>query len=139
MNAIVLTAAISAIFNAADDSSTSFLERLMAQGLGDRATARPYALRWASQKYGEKIVEGQRGEMLPKDSAADLAVKRVLTACYGPAKAPASSGKGEPTKVRISAAERAAFKALLEAEAAMLAACGGDEKRMRAVVKALRA
>ena len=132
MNAIVLTAAISAIFNAADDSSTSFLERLMAQGLGDRATARPYALRWASQKYGEKIVEGQRGECLPKGSAADTAVKRVLTACYGPATGLASSGKGEPTKTRVSAAERAAFKALVQA-------CGGDEKRLAVVVKALRA
>ena len=132
MNAIVLTAAISAIFNDADNSATSFLERLMAQGLGDRAAARPYALRWAAQKYGEKIVEGQRGECLPKGSAADTAVKRVLQACYGPATASASSGKGEPTKVRISAAERAAFKALREA-------CGGDEKRLAVVVKALRA
>tara|TARA_R110000868_G_scaffold112176_3_gene302288 strand:- start:5689 stop:6087 length:399 start_codon:yes stop_codon:yes gene_type:complete len=132
MNAIVLTAAISAIFDDANESATSFLERLMAQGLGDRAAARPYALRWASQKYGVKIKIGQRGECLPKDSAADEAVKRVLTACYGPAKAPASSGKGEPTKTRVSAAERAAFKALVQA-------CGGDEKRLAVVVKALRA
>lgn len=139
MDAIIVTTAIADIFNAADNSATGFLERLMAQGLGDRATARPYALRWAAQKYGEKIVEGQRGEKLPKDSAADEAVKRVLTACYGPATAPASSGKGEPTKVRISAAERAAFKALVAAEKALLDACGGNEKRMRAVLKALRA
>lgn len=138
-NAIILNAAIIAIFNEANESATSFLERLMAEGLGDRATARPYVLRWASAKYGVKIKIGQRGECLPKDSAADEAVKRVLTACYGPAKAPASSGKGEGTLIKVKAAERAAFKALLEAEAAMLAACGGDEKRMRAVVKALRA
>ena len=131
-NAIIVTTAIAAIFDAADNSATGFLERLMAEGLGDRATARPYVLRWASKKYGVKIVEGQRGEMLPKDSAADLAVKRVLTACYGPAKAPASSGKGEGTKVRVSAAERAAFKALVQA-------CGGDEKRAAVVFKALRA
>lgn len=132
MNAIVLTAAISAIFDAADNSATGFLERLMAEGLGDRATARPFVLRWASKKYNVKIVEGQRGEMLPKGSAADTAVKRVLQACYGPATGLASSGKGEPTKVRISAAERAAFKALVQA-------CGGDEKRLAVVVKALRA
>lgn len=131
MNAIVLTAAISDIFNDADNSATGFLERLMAQGLGDRATARPYVLRWASAKYGVKIVEGQRGEKLPKDSAADLAVKRVLEACYGPATASASSGKGEPTLVKIKAVERAAFKALI-------AACG-DEKRAAVVFKALRA
>lgn len=131
-NAIILNAAIIAIFNEANDSATSFLERLMAQGLGDRATARPYALRWASQKYGVKIEQGQRGEKLPKDSAADLAVKRVLEACYGPATTPASSGKGEPTLIKVKAAERAAFKALLES-------CGGDEKRLAVVVKALRA
>jgi hypothetical protein len=40
--------------------------------------------------------------------------------------------RAEPTKTRVSAAEREAFKAFL-------AACGGDKKRAAAVFKALNA
>jgi hypothetical protein len=40
--------------------------------------------------------------------------------------------RAEPTKMRVTAAEREAFKAFL-------AACGGDKKRAAAVFKALNA
>ena len=47
-------------------------------------------------------------------------------------KAPTERARAEPTKQRVSAEERAAFKAFL-------AACGGDKKRAAAVFKALNA
>jgi hypothetical protein len=47
-------------------------------------------------------------------------------------KAPTERARAEPTKQRVSAEERAAYKAFL-------AACGGDAKRAAAVFKALNA
>ena len=47
-------------------------------------------------------------------------------------KAPEERARAEPTKMRVTAAEREAFKAFI-------AACGGDKKRAAAVFKALNA
>ena len=80
-NAATKSAAF-AIFDEADKSSASFAERLMALGIGDRATAKPLAMVWASKKYKAEIVEGQRGDKLPRDSAAEKAMHRVLAACF---------------------------------------------------------
>ena len=79
-------AAIFAVFSEADDKALSFADRLMALGVGDRATARPLAVEWASKKYGAPLVPGQRkakGQMvLPRDSAAEKAMHRVLSVCF---------------------------------------------------------
>jgi hypothetical protein len=74
--------AVYAVFNQADKSSVSFAEQLLALGIGSRADARPLAMEWASKKYNVKIKQGQRGAMLPEDSAADKAMRRVLGVCF---------------------------------------------------------
>ena len=56
-----INAAIFAIFTDADNSSLSFAERLLAEGIGDKATARPYAVAWAAKKHTIKTKPGQRG------------------------------------------------------------------------------
>ena len=66
----------------------------------------------------------------PKYEAAKTTVRDIMLMLQGTTRH-AESKRTEPTKVRISAAERAAFEALL-------AACG-DAKRLSIVVKALNA
>ena len=116
-------AAINAVFNDADKSSASFTERLLALGVGDRATAKPLAMRWAAEKYGCKIEEGQRGEKLPRDSAAEKAMNRVLAVCFPRADLPVSAAteRAKADKVdrliaaylKLSAGEKRSFKARL--------------------------
>jgi len=77
--------AVAAIFNAII-LDVSYTEQLCSHGIGDRATARPFALTWAASKYGVKLVEGQRGLSLDQTSAkyetARKAVQRVLDVCF---------------------------------------------------------
>ena len=87
------TIAINAVFEAVDKSSTSFTERLLALGVGTRAIAYPLAMQWASKRYNDKIVSGQRGDRLTRDSAADKAMRRVLDVCFPPAERPQSTSK----------------------------------------------
>lgn len=54
-------ASVSAVFNDADNSAAEFLARLMEQGIATRAEAEPFALLWASTKYGCPLSENQRG------------------------------------------------------------------------------
>ena len=54
-------ASVSAVFNDADNSAAEFLARLMEQGIATRAEAEPFALLWASDKYGCPLSENQRG------------------------------------------------------------------------------
>ena len=113
--------AIYSVFNNADKSSASFTEQLLALGIGDRATARPHAMRWAAGKYGAKITQGQRGEMLPRDSAAERAMNRVLEVCFPRADKPkshkATANKTDVVEkllaayAKLSAAEKRRFKA----------------------------
>ena len=91
------TIAINAVFEAVDKSSTSFTERLLALGVGTRAIAYPLAMQWASKKYGDKIVSGQRGDKLTRDSAADKAMRRVLDVCFPPAERPQSTKSANKT------------------------------------------
>ena len=74
------------IFNRADASALSFAESLLALGVGDRATARPLALEWASAKFNVRIVAGQRGDALDSKAkgyeAAKTAARRVLQVCF---------------------------------------------------------
>jgi len=92
--------AINAVFEAVDTSSTSFTARLFVLGVCTRAIARPLAMAWAAKKYSVKIVSGQRGDTLPRDSAADKAMRRVLDVCFPSADAPrgkaASAKKVDP-------------------------------------------
>ena len=82
--------AIFAVFNEADNSSASFTERLIALGVADPSTAKPLAMEWAAGKYGARITQGQRGATLPRNSAAERAMYRVLGVCFPSADAPKS-------------------------------------------------
>jgi hypothetical protein len=84
------TTAINAVFEAVDNTSTSFTERLFVLGVCTRAIARPLAMQWAAKKYNVRVVAGQRGDTLPRDSAADKAMRRVLDVCFPNADAPRS-------------------------------------------------
>jgi hypothetical protein len=75
-------AAVFTVFNQADKMSASFASELLRLGIGDRAMARPLAMEWASKKYDAPIEEGQRGAKLPRDSAAEKAMNRVLQVCF---------------------------------------------------------
>ena len=52
------TIAINAVFEAVDNSSTSFTERLLVLGVCTRAIARPFAMQWAAKKYNVQVVKG---------------------------------------------------------------------------------
>lgn len=115
-------AAIFAVFTDADKSSASFAERLMALGVADRATARPLAMEWAAKKYGATIEQGQRGDKLPRDSAAEKAMNRVLQVCFPGADMPAKAtarNQTDPVQKLLKAyaaltpAQKRSFKAAL--------------------------
>jgi hypothetical protein len=116
--------AVFAVFKDADNESASFAERLIALGVADRATARPLAMEWAATKYGEKLVEGQRGMTWAKrDTAAERAANRVLGLCFPAVDLPKaktkSSNKADPVEsllkkfASLTAAEKRRFKAAI--------------------------
>lgn len=117
--------AIFAVFNDADNSSASFADRLLTLGVGDKATARPLAMEWASKKYNAPIEPGQRGDKLPRNSPAEKAMQRVLAACFPAAdmpepKEPKTSGKEvSPAEkllaayLKLDAGQKRSFKAML--------------------------
>lgn len=79
--------AVFAIFDEADKSALSFAERLLAEGIGDKPTARPFAVAWAAAKHGINTKEGQRGLTFDtKDTrkleAAQKSAQRVLELCF---------------------------------------------------------
>ena len=98
MTAINKTA-IFAVFNDADNQSASFADRLFALGIGDRVTAKPLAMEWAANKYKVKIEQGQRGAKLPRDSAAEKAMNRVLSVCFPATDLPKAKAKVNQTDV----------------------------------------
>ena len=106
MNAINKSA-IFAVFNDADTSSASFADRLFKLGIGDRATAKPLAMEWAANKYKAKIAQGQRGDKLPTNSAAERAMYRVLDVCFPkadmPKAKPATSKHVDPVAKLLAA------------------------------------
>ena len=113
VNNITLTAAISNIFDAADNSSASFCAKLLQQGIGDRATAKPYAMLWAAQKYGAKIIKGQRGDKLPRNSDAERAFYRVLNVCF-PERVATKAKRNKAHAVKYTRAQQSAAKLFLE-------------------------
>ena len=80
-----------------DNQSTSFTEKLLLLGVCTRAIARPLAVQWAATKYGVKVIKGQRGDTLPRFSAAEQAVKRVLDTCFPNAEAPTTNKSANKT------------------------------------------
>lgn len=102
INASIRTAAF-AVFDDADKSSASFAERLIKLGIGDRATAKPLAMAWAAKKYNAVIESGQRGDKLPRDSAAEKAMNRVLAVCFPSVDLPESKVKNS---AKVSAVEK---------------------------------
>lgn len=105
---ITLTAEVARIFDDIDNSSMSFAERLLAQGIGDRNTARPYAVLWAAKKYGEKPFEGQRGLTFKQGSAALQAVTRVLQVAFPSVDISGNKKQRKAAPVRFSRAQRSA-------------------------------
>ena len=108
--------AVFAIFTDADKSAVSFAERLMAEGIGDRATARPYAVAWAAAKHGIGTRMGERGltfvtENKRKYEAAQQASKRVLELCFPTADAPVID-KSKKTKAKVDPIAREAKRIL---------------------------
>jgi hypothetical protein len=80
------SAAIASVFNDADNSAADFLARLMSQGVATRSEAEPYALVWASEKYGCPLTENQRGVGFDTEHAkyenAKKAKSRVLNRIF---------------------------------------------------------
>ena len=75
--------AVYAVFDLADKSSASFAERLLAEGIGSRADAKPLAIEWASEKYEAKLKNGQRGvTFVKRNTDAERAMNRVLQVCF---------------------------------------------------------
>ena len=119
-------AAVFAVFAAADKSSASFAEQLLALGVGDRATARPLAMEWAARKYGVTIEQGQRGDKLPRDSAAEKAMLRVLDVCFPRVDAPKpkinAARAADPVEklladfAKLTAGQKRSFKSKLAAQ-----------------------
>jgi hypothetical protein len=123
-------AAAFAVFDDADNSSASFAARLLKIGIGDRATAKPLVMEWASIKYKAAIVDGQRGPMLPRNSAAEKAMARALAACFPSVDLPKSQAKAKRNNddavgkllaatvkgyAKLTAGEKRSFKAKLSA------------------------
>ena len=107
-------AAVNATFDAIIND-VSYTEALLAQGIGDKATARPFALTWAAGKYSVKLVNGQRGLSLDKTAknyeTARKAVQRVLEACFPAMEisgiaAPKESNQADPVAKLLKAIEK---------------------------------
>lgn len=126
-------AAVFAVFTAADTSSASFAEQLISLGVGDRATARPFAMEWAltnAQRkqldVGVTLVKGQRGLTFSKrNTAAERMMNRVLDVCFPNADRPTKAPKIDAARAadpvekllaayaKLSAGQKRSFKARL--------------------------
>ena len=78
---------------------------------------------------GAVFYEGDESTRDTRNEGARKSWERNVMAWF---KAPTERARAEPTKQRVTAEERAAFKAFM-------AACGDDKKRAAAVFKALNA
>lgn len=128
-----------AAFKALDtfaNSRVQLIQSMIDAGYPTIEDCRPVVIEWACTKTGAeyRVAESSGIAKLvsshPKYEAAKTTVRDIMLMLQGTTRH-AESKRTEPTKVRISAAERAAFEALL-------AACG-DAKRLSIVVKALNA
>ena len=115
--------AIFAVFNDADTSSASFTERLLALGIASAADAKPLAMEWAAAKHNARITQGQRGATLPRNSAAERAMYRVLGVCFPKA--------DKPKTAKATANKTDAVSKLFKAWSAL----SGAEKRRFATLQ----
>jgi len=81
MNAINAVA-VYAIFAKAYGVAVDLHEKMQEQGIGDRTTARPFAVAWAGKVHGEKPYMGQRGMTLKHGGVAYEAAEYVLSVIY---------------------------------------------------------
>jgi hypothetical protein len=65
------------VFNAVEGASCDFAEQLLVLGV-DRVVGRALCMEWAAEKYKVRLSMGQRGLMLPRNSAAEQAFYRVV-------------------------------------------------------------
>ena len=109
------------IFNAVENSSCDFAEKLLALGI-DRVIGRVLAMEWASEKYKTRIVTGQRGAALPAGSAAQKAHSRVCLFVWPAVSATPSKAKRNQTDpvakllkryAALTAGQKRSFKSAL--------------------------
>lgn len=98
MSKLILTKEVEQVFNDADNSSAGFAARLMEQGIGDRETAKPYAVLWAVKKYGS----------IKHNSAGEQALYRVLRRCFPRDEMPVGKKQRKGAPVKFSRAQRSA-------------------------------
>ena len=109
--------AVYAVFNLADNSSASFTEKLLAEGIASRAEATPFAMEWAAEKYEAKLKDGQRGmTFVKRNTDAERAMNRVLSVCYPKADAPKPKSPKRANKTDAVAKLVKAYTALTAVE-----------------------
>ena len=101
------SAAIASVFNDADNSAAGFLARLMEQGIATRSEAEPYALVWASEKYGCPLTENQRGVGFSTEHAKYANAKQAKTRVLNRIFADEQVGSAEAKKKKFDAAKEA--------------------------------
>lgn len=103
---LVISKPVADTFALADNSSASFLDTLLQEGIGDRETVRVYAMKWAltQKQYADvSVVMGQRGLKFSKrDCAAEQAVKRILQAVFNSGSKGKKQKKAKPAKFTAS-------------------------------------
>jgi hypothetical protein len=119
--------AVFGVFTRADSAALNFAEELLALGVGDRTTAYPLAIEWASEKFTIKMVEGQRGLGLDQKhksyNTAKSAYRRVLDLCFPASDTWAAEGKRQKavdpiaklltSYAKLTGPQKRAFKAKL--------------------------
>lgn len=103
LNGIVLTANMEATFKLADNVSASLCDALLSDGIGDRATAKPFVMKYVLAKYpGASIKAGQRGLTFTKrNTDAERAYYRIMDACFPTGQTdskPKGNSKSKPAK-----------------------------------------
>jgi len=109
------------IFNNVDTVSVAFAEKLLGMGV-DRVVGRVLCMEWAAEKYKVRLVTGQRGLMLPRNSAAEQAFHRVVAFVWPAVSAtPKKVKRGQTDPVaallarygKLTAGQKRSFKAAL--------------------------
>ena len=99
---LVISKPVADTFALADNSSASFLDTLLSEGIGTREEVRVYAMKWAiaQKKYADvSVVMGQRGLKFNKrGSAAEQAVTRILRAVFNSGETGKKQKKAQPAK-----------------------------------------
>jgi hypothetical protein len=118
MNTSINTTKVYAVFAKADNSQADFATQLFNLGIFSRKEAQPHAARYVADKYKVKVIEGQRGLTVQKDTDAYKAMMRILGNCFETVKSTSTSvNKADPVKSlvtrfgNLSAAEKRRFLA----------------------------